>query len=377
MANPTNVVLQSGEATPANVVLRSRPGPLATAALVIVTLFAGEATPSNVVLRQTPVRIAQTATTLGDLTVAGTGTVTGGGGGVNGTLNATLADMTFAGNELLYSEQFDNGAWANTTVTVTPNSTVAPDGNTTADTLAATGGDSGLYQTTVPVTAYKQYAFSVYLKAASAVTVGLYAHGNSDSIPEDHPTVNVTTSWQRFEMTFTMGNDTTLFVGIGAYSNFSTGETIEAWGAQLNTGPIAAPYVKTTSTLLNAATGTVTTGGTLNATLADLTLAGTATNLVTGTLAQTLADLTLAGTGTNLVTGTLAQTLADLTLAGTGTIGVTTTGFNVIYVLKPFYRSCVLPGVPRVLTPSRRVTPIADRISRTKSLPSLNRKIPV
>lgn len=41
-------------------------------------------------------------------------------------------------NLLTYTEQFDNAAWTNTTL-VTANSTVAPDGTTTADTLTSNG----------------------------------------------------------------------------------------------------------------------------------------------------------------------------------------------------------------------------------------------
>jgi hypothetical protein len=38
-------------------------------------------------------------------------------------------------NLLLYSQEFDNAAWTKTSTTVTANSTTAPDGTTTADTL--------------------------------------------------------------------------------------------------------------------------------------------------------------------------------------------------------------------------------------------------
>ena len=47
-------------------------------------------------------------------------------------------------NLVQYSEQFDNVAWTKFNATVTANTAVAPDGNTTADTItsnASSGGD--------------------------------------------------------------------------------------------------------------------------------------------------------------------------------------------------------------------------------------------
>lgn len=89
--------------------------------------------------------------------------------GSNATLVDSTGKVTYAPNNLLtYSEAFDNAAWLKNSGTVTPNSTVAPDGATTADTLEATAGVSGgprLSQRPA-VTGSTSYTISSYFKAS-------------------------------------------------------------------------------------------------------------------------------------------------------------------------------------------------------------------
>ena len=67
-------------------------------------------------------------------------------------------------NLLLRSEEFENIAWTATNLSVTANSTTAPDGTTTADTLAATAAGGKLAQA-VTITAGRGIALGVYAKA--------------------------------------------------------------------------------------------------------------------------------------------------------------------------------------------------------------------
>jgi hypothetical protein len=67
-------------------------------------------------------------------------------------------------NRLLRSEEFDNAAWTATNCTVTANSAVAPDGATTAETLAATASGGNVAQA-VTITAGRGVAYSQYFKA--------------------------------------------------------------------------------------------------------------------------------------------------------------------------------------------------------------------
>lgn len=75
-------------------------------------------------------------------------------------------------NLLLRSEEFDNASWTKTNLTVTANSVVAPDGTTTADTLAATGAGGNVAQA-VTITAGRGVAFSVFARAGTASFVAL------------------------------------------------------------------------------------------------------------------------------------------------------------------------------------------------------------
>jgi hypothetical protein len=67
-------------------------------------------------------------------------------------------------NLLLRSEELNNAAWTATGATVTANSTAAPDGATTADTVAATAPGGNVAQA-VTITAGRGIALSVFFRA--------------------------------------------------------------------------------------------------------------------------------------------------------------------------------------------------------------------
>lgn len=70
-------------------------------------------------------------------------------------------------NLVTYSQEFDNAAWVKSGATITANTTAAPDGTTTADTLTGNGvlGSHTILQTQAASAAGK--TFSVYLKAGT------------------------------------------------------------------------------------------------------------------------------------------------------------------------------------------------------------------
>ena len=80
-------------------------------------------------------------------------------------------------NLITYSHEFDNAAWAGpANVTVTPNTATGPDGVSSADTMANTAGNEGLYKTCTCST-NTVYTNSVYIKKKAigdADTPGLY-----------------------------------------------------------------------------------------------------------------------------------------------------------------------------------------------------------
>jgi hypothetical protein len=166
-------------------------------------------------------------------------------------------------NLVQYSEQFDNAYWeratsGSATITVTANSTTAPNGTTTADlirlTRSATTEIAAFYKgTSSPIGTYKN---SIWLKAKDASSVGktidLWSwEGNT----RGYTMVTLTADWVRYEQ------NTTIFTGTGQElfdfgllpNAFSTSTTtlveFYAWGAQAEIGSTATEYFPTTTRL--------------------------------------------------------------------------------------------------------------------------------
>jgi hypothetical protein len=145
-------------------------------------------------------------------------------------------------NMAKYSEDFTVATWDKNggTCTVTANAVVAPDGNQTADTITASGSAGLIRQNIAGLVSGGQYTFYVWLKVPSGtMTVSLGLLDNGWTAWLAGPTaVTLTTSWQRFKVTGTMGaGATALWVAIGHYSDgWTSGLSFHAWGACLQQG---------------------------------------------------------------------------------------------------------------------------------------------
>ncbi len=192
-------------------------------------------------------------------------TRTSGGGyfGPDGLFRFTPASR----NLLLYTQEFDNGAWAKGNATVTANAVAAPDGTLTADAVLPTattaahnvqqsGGGSGAALT-----------ISTYAKAGSHSFMQL-SHGSSSAIYANFnlltgavgtvgasATASITPAgdgWYRCAMTFTPGASASIAIGhiTSATAGYreswaATGtESIYLWGAQLELGSTATSYAR-------------------------------------------------------------------------------------------------------------------------------------
>jgi hypothetical protein len=144
-------------------------------------------------------------------------------------------------NLATYSEQFDNASWTKQVLaSVTANTTIAPNGTLTADTLTI---NAGSYMNQQVATSVGDVTVSIYVKVASGTKQFqfYYLQGNTTST-----TFTATTEWQRFEYTFNVGtiaNFYPIFV-----DNVGGGDYF-IWGFQVNSGSVAKEYLRTETRL--------------------------------------------------------------------------------------------------------------------------------
>jgi hypothetical protein len=180
-------------------------------------------------------------------------------------------------NLLTFTQQFDNAAWTKggtTPPTVTANSTVAPDGTLTADSIVQGAGTSSqsISQLSGNATIGLTYTWSCYLKEGGSRYVqmtfssggfGAVQYANIDlrtgSVTQSagSPTVVITASgngWYRVSYTATAtatGAGTPFLVMINSPTDGrvptitgSTSNFFYAWGAQLELGTTATDYTR-------------------------------------------------------------------------------------------------------------------------------------
>ncbi len=214
-------------------------------------------------------------------------------------------------NLLTYSEQFNNAAWTNSTVTVTANNVLAPNGTLTADKLEATAADSYLRQG-ISVTSGVNYTLSVYLRADAPTTVSIYCLS-----PITPQVCNVTTQWQQFSLNVAPNITGTVNWQIGGGSSFSTGEIVYAWGADLrptNSGVGLPVYQR-----VGAATDYTTTGFPLY-----LKFDGTDDFLQSSTITPGSVDKAQVFVGVRKLSDAVAGVIAELSpTSQTGTFFIT------------------------------------------------------
>jgi uncharacterized RDD family membrane protein YckC len=147
-------------------------------------------------------------------------------------------------------EAFDNGEWGlpSAGVTVTPNTTIAPDGTTTADSLVFDATTSYRYaraQIAEASLAGKTYTFSVHIWSPSKATIGMrmYDPGGSEiavlpvSLTPGVTRVSLSKSFTVAGTYIVAGLDNRLTLGGDGIAG-----TVVAWGAQMELGPVMTRY---------------------------------------------------------------------------------------------------------------------------------------
>jgi hypothetical protein len=251
-------------------------------------------------------------------------------------------------NRVKYSEDFSASVWDKNggSCTVTANAAIAPDGRQTADAITASTSTPVIQQQIAGLDAGGTYTFYVWGRVASGTRkVSIAIVDNAYASYLAGPTqITLTTSWQRFKITGTLGSGQTgLWVVVrqfaGNNDDWTTG-SIQLWGACLQKGndPQAA-YVRTwASQMAPEASGLAVGPSVISApdsSASPLKVQGPGGNLADSTLLELTAtgELVIAGGAGN------GYRLADLGAANSpsgwaGTIRVKTpAGATLGYIL--------------------------------------------
>jgi len=148
-------------------------------------------------------------------------------------------------NFMLYSQQFSNAAWVKQTgVTATDNAVIAPDGSTTAASIAwsTTATGQGIYQVKTGLSwTGLTNTKSIYIRAdVAGGTVDFTDPGLTGATN----TFTLTTSWQRISLTEAYQSSA---AGVWVKKTASSPSTVYIWGGQLEIGTSASTYTVTTS----------------------------------------------------------------------------------------------------------------------------------
>jgi hypothetical protein len=226
------------------------------------------------------------------------------------------------------SEMVAAAAWTKTRSTVSANTTTAPDGTVTADTLIEdnTVTNTHLLAQTLTVTTGMKYTVSIYAKAKERSWIGVFnstlavgktfdltngAVGSDITGAPDNATItSVGSGWYRCDVTFTAASTTAAIQFLLATGTSTTSYSGDAasglyvWGAMLNAGPTALTYTKTqahnlieqSQTLGTTWTANSLTVGTNDATAPDGTATADSLALVDASAVHSITADTIAFT---------------------------------------------------------------------------------
>ena len=157
-------------------------------------------------------------------------------------------------NLVTNSQDFTAGSWIIAGVTLTPNSTEAPDGTNTGSSVVYPSGGSQVRANSTVVPG-NNYVFSFFAKKTDAndVSYSVYDVSNAAEFIAPTPYLSQITGndWVRIEVPFTAPAGCTSINVYPVRDSSDSGE-IFLWGVQLEEGSTATEYIPTTSTISGA-----------------------------------------------------------------------------------------------------------------------------
>ena len=178
-------------------------------------------------------------------------------------------------NNIPYSEDFANAAWAKNRTTIVANAATAPDGNVTADKLVETtaaDNSHNAFYTIYNLTAGETYTFSVFIQAAERQTAALVVNNNgafplalfdiatgivlSNSGSLIPKIEKYQDGWFRCSVSFVLQtvDNVGVFISLIEKTELELLQTYTGdgtsgfyvWGAQFEEGPTPSSYIQTT-----------------------------------------------------------------------------------------------------------------------------------
>jgi len=180
-------------------------------------------------------------------------------------------------NLYTYSEVFSNSIWANGNATITDNTTTAPNGTLTADSIFEQAvNDYQIRGQNYSMVDGETFTYSIYVKANTrnffrilvgngVLLIGQFAYFDLVNLTTTTSSSQITSSitsvgngWCKIVISFTCNKTGTDAIYFGPSPNMTSGYSpfvgnasngVYIWGAQLNIGSTAKPYFPTTDRL--------------------------------------------------------------------------------------------------------------------------------
>jgi hypothetical protein len=176
-------------------------------------------------------------------------------------------------NYMLNSADFSQWNSSVSGSTVTTDTTVAPDGTATGDTIAFAVNEFryGVTQSSLPISSTLTVTYSIWLMGSGTIGMRMFNASASTIVAQ---AVTLTSSWTNYSLTGVMDTSANqqLNVGLDNRAGVIPGlsglaVTLQAWGGQIEAASFASSYIPTTTTSATRAADLVAVTGNLDTAL--------------------------------------------------------------------------------------------------------------